>query len=52
MFSEGKNKKASRKRDITTLISGAKMNIEAIMAETELNVSDLLKLKENDIIVF
>ena len=52
MFSEGKNKKASRKPDITTLISGAKMNIEAIMAETELRVSDLLKLKENDIIVF
>ncbi len=52
MFSEGKNKKASRKPDITTLISGAKMNIEAIMAETELRVSELLKLKENDIIVF
>ncbi len=52
MFNEGKNKKASRKRDITTLISGAKMNIEAIMAETELSVADLLNLKENDIILF
>ena len=52
LFTEGKNKKASRKPDITTLISGAKMNIEAIMAETELRVSELLKLKENDIIVF
>jgi len=52
IFSEGKNKKASRKKDITTLISGARMQIEAIMAETELSVSDLLKLKENDIVVF
>jgi len=52
MFNEGKNKKASRKPDITTLISGAKMNIEAIMAETELSVSELLNLKVNDIIVF
>ena len=52
MFNEGKNKKASRKKDITTLISGAKMKVEAIMAETELTVSELLNLKENDIIVF
>ncbi|WP_072680359.1 flagellar motor switch protein FliM [Arcobacter sp. LA11] len=52
MFNEGKNKKASRKRDISALISGAKMNIEAIMAETELSVADLLKLNKDDIIVF
>jgi flagellar motor switch protein FliM len=52
MFSEGKNKKASRKKDITALISGAKMNVEAIMAETELSVSELLKLSKDDIIVF
>ncbi|WP_320035195.1 flagellar motor switch protein FliM [Halarcobacter sp.] len=52
MFNEGKNKKASRKPDITTLISGAKMSVEAIMAETELTVGELLKLKANDIIVF
>lgn len=52
MFSEGKNKKASRKKDITALISGAKMNVEAIMAETELSVSELLKLNKDDIIVF
>ncbi len=52
MFNESKNKKSSRQKDITTLISGAKMNVEAIMAETELNVSELLNLKENDIIVF
>jgi len=52
IFSEGKNRKASRKKDITTLISGAKMNIEAILAETEFSVSELLNLKNNDIIVF
>ncbi len=52
MFNEGKNKKASRKKDITTLISGAKMKVEAIMAETELTVEDLLKIKPNDVIVF
>ncbi len=52
IFSEGKNRKISRKKDITTLISGAKMKVEAIMAETELLVLDLLNLKENDIIVF
>ena len=52
IFAEGKNKKASRKRDITTLISGAKMEIQAIMAETILNTSDILDLKEGDTIVF
>ena len=52
LFAEGKGKKVSRKKDITTLISGAKMNIEAIMAETELNVIDILNLKKEDVIVF
>ena len=52
IFAEGKNKKISRKKDITTLISGAKMNIQAIMAETEISVFDILSLKENDVIVF
>lgn len=52
IFSEGRNKKASRKKDITTLISGAKMGIEAIMAETEMTVSELLGLKADDVIVF
>lgn len=52
LFAEGRGKKISRKKDITTLISGARMKIEAIMAETELNVLDILNLKENDIIVF
>lgn len=52
IFSEGRNKKVSKKRDITTLISGAKMHIDAIMAETELNVFDILNLKQDDVIVF
>ncbi|RXJ56366.1 flagellar motor switch protein FliM [Candidatus Marinarcus aquaticus] len=52
IFSEGRNKKVSKKRDITTLISGAKMHIDAIMAETELNVFDILNLKKDDVIVF
>lgn len=52
IFAEGKNKKASRKKDITTLISGAKMKVEAMMAETELSVSEILDLKKDDVIVF
>jgi flagellar motor switch protein FliM len=52
IFSEGKNRKISRRRDITTLISGAKMHIQAIMAETEMNVEDILNLKKGDVIVF
>ena len=52
IFAEGKNKKISRKKDITTLIAGARMNIQAIMAETEISVFDILNLKPDDIIVF
>ncbi|WP_419771283.1 MAG: flagellar motor switch protein FliM [Candidatus Marinarcus sp.] len=52
IFAEGRNKKLSKRRDITTLISGAKMHIDAVMAETELNVFDILNLKKNDVIVF
>lgn len=52
MFAESKNKKVTRRQDITTLLSGAKMNIEAIMAETELSVAEILDLKLDDIIVF
>lgn len=52
VFSEGKNRKSSRKKDITTLISGAKMKIEAIMAESELTAGEILNLKEEDVIVF
>ncbi len=52
IFAEGKNKRASRRKDITALISGAKMKVEAMMAETELSVQDILDLKEGDTIVF
>jgi len=52
IFSEGKNKKLSRKQDIKTLISGARMKIEPIMAETELTTIQILNLKEGDVIVF
>ena len=52
IFSEGKNRKSSRKPDIGTLISGAKMNIEAIIAETQLSAKDILNIKEDDIILF
>ena len=52
IFSEGKNKKLSRKQDIKTLISGARMKIEPIMAETEMTTLEILNLKEGDVIVF
>lgn len=52
IFSEGKNRKSSRKRDIKTLISGARMRIESIMAETELTAYEILNLKVDDVIVF
>ncbi|GGD38636.1 flagellar motor switch protein FliM [Malaciobacter pacificus] len=52
VFSEGKNRKSSRKQDIKTLISGARMTIESIMAETELTAEDILGLKVDDVIVF
>ena len=52
VFSEGKNRKSSRKKDIKTLISGARMKVESIMAETELTAEDILNLKVDDVIVF
>ena len=52
VFAEAKNRKVSKKRDINALMSGSKMNIEAILAETELPIKELLNLKEDDIIVF
>src|SRR5574344_1319402 len=52
IFSEGKNTKLSRKQDIKTLISGARMKIEPIMAETEMTTLEILNLKEGDVIVF
>ncbi len=52
IFSEGKNRKASRKKDITTLISGAKMHIDAVMAETYLSAQEILDLREGDVVLF
>lgn len=52
IFAEGKKAKISRKKDIETLMSGARMKIDAVMAETEFNVLELLNLKDGDIIVF
>ncbi len=52
IFNEGKNRIISKKKDITTLIAGSKMKIEAIIAETELLISDILILKKDDIILF
>ncbi len=52
IFSEGKNRKTSRKRDIKTLISGAKMKVESVMAETELSALEIINLKVGDVIVF
>ena len=45
-------KKASKKRDLNTLISGARMEVEAVLAETQLPILDLLNLKKDDVIVF
>ncbi|MEA3353980.1 MAG: flagellar motor switch protein FliM [Campylobacterota bacterium] len=52
VFAEAKNKKVSKKKDINALISGARMNIDAILAETELSVKELLDLQPDDVIVF
>jgi flagellar motor switch protein FliM len=52
VFAEAKNKKISKKRDINALISGARMNIDAMLAETELTVKQLLNLQVGDIIAF
>ena len=46
IFSEGRNRKTSRKRDIKTLISGARMRVDSIMAETELTAYEIMHLKE------
>ncbi|MEA2050384.1 MAG: flagellar motor switch protein FliM [Campylobacterota bacterium] len=52
VFAEAKNKKVSKKKDINTLISGARMKIDAMLAETEMTVKQLLSLQEGDIISF
>ena len=52
MLGSARNKKESKKKDLNTLLSGAKMNVEAIIAETNLSVKDLLNLKKDDVILF
>ncbi len=52
IFAEGRSKSISKKKDINTLISGAQMKIEAMMAETELTMQELLSLKKGDTILF
>ena len=52
IFAEAKNKKISKQKDINALISGSKMKIDVMLAETELNIKDLLHLQPGDIIEF
>ncbi|RLA83901.1 MAG: flagellar motor switch protein FliM [Epsilonproteobacteria bacterium] len=52
VFAEAKNKKVSKQKDINALISGSKMKIDVMLAETEMCVNDLLNLQEGDIISF
>ena len=52
IFAEAKHKKVSKKKDINALISGARMKIDAVLAETELTVQQLLNLREDDVILF
>ncbi len=52
VFAEAKHKKISKKKDINALISGARMKIDAMLAETELTVKQLLDLKVDDVILF
>jgi flagellar motor switch protein FliM len=52
VFAEAKHKKVSKQKDINTLISGAKMKIDVMLAETELDTEDILKLQPGDIIEF
>jgi flagellar motor switch protein FliM len=52
IFTESQRTKTSKKRDISTLLSGARMKIDVVMAETELNVNDILNLSVGDVIIF
>jgi flagellar motor switch protein FliM len=46
------NKKISKKQDLNTLLSGARMNVEAVIAETQLTIQELLNIKKDDVLVF
>ena len=52
LLGSGGNKKVSKKEDLNTLISGAQMNVEAVIAETKLSIQQLLNLKKDDVVVF
>jgi len=52
VFAEAKNRKVSKKKDINALISGAQMNIDVMLAETEMDIKELLNLQKDDVIVF
>lgn len=52
MLGSARNKKISKKKDLNTLLSGAKMHVEAIIAETYLHAKDILNLTEGNVILF
>jgi len=52
IFAEAKNRKVSKQKDINALISGSQMKIDVMLAETEMEIKDLLDLQEDDVILF
>ena len=48
LLGSGGSKKASKRKDLNTLISGARMEVEAVLAETQLSILELLNLKKDD----
>jgi flagellar motor switch protein FliM len=46
------NKAKSRNKDIKAIIQGSTMDIESIMAETELTAEEILNLQNGDVIMF
>jgi len=52
IFAEAKNRKISKQKDINALISGAQMKIDVMLAETEMDIKELLQLQKDDVIIF
>jgi flagellar motor switch protein FliM len=52
LLGAGGKKKTSKKKDLNTLIQGARMEVEAVLAETQLTILELLNLKKDDVIIF
>jgi len=52
LLGSGGNKKQSKKQDLNTLLSGAKMEVEAVIAETMIPILNLLNLKKGDVVLF